>query len=56
MSAILSALSLRYLDGVTWELIQDFTVRSDELGLITVEAGFHTDFNSVPRGFWSVPL
>lgn len=50
MSQILSALDLRYIDGKVWDLLADFTVISNELGLITVYAGEPTDFNSIPLG------
>lgn len=35
-------------------LMADFTFTSEELGSITVEEGFDTDYASVPRVFWAI--
>jgi Protein of unknown function (DUF1353) len=49
MSAVLTPLDLRYLQGEKWWLQSQYRCVSDTLGLIVIEAGFITDFNSVPR-------
>lgn len=35
--------------GKKWQLLEDFTFNDDVHGIITVPAGFSTDFASVPR-------
>lgn len=54
MTEVVSTLTLTYIDGKTWTLADDFAVRTDALGLITVPKGFRTDFNSIPRGLWNL--
>ena len=44
-------------DGKTWVLMHRFCYhigRKDSLDMIHVEAGFMTDFASIPRPFWAV--
>lgn len=49
MSAVLTPLDLRYLQGDKWLVLSEYRCVSDVLGLIVIPAGFITDFNSVPR-------
>lgn len=50
MSIVPNEPCLRYIDGDTWKLTRPFRAKSDVAkGWIRVEAGFITDFNSVPR-------
>lgn len=55
MSHFLDALDVTPLpDGVLWKLNANFRYQSDVYGaLITVPAGFHTDFASTPREVWT---
>lgn len=49
----LTPLRLLYIDGDEWMLLDIFRFNSDVLRrVITVPAGFSTDFNSIPRVFW----
>jgi len=50
MAEFINALEVRIHNRApkSRELIQDFQYRSDILGLITVPAGFYTDFASIP--------
>ena len=41
-------------DQRTAILVRPLVYRSDILGLVTVPAGFETDFASVPRLFWNI--
>lgn len=44
-----------FLDGTNWFLSQDLLYEVPQHGpMIEVPAGFHTDFASIPRPFWSV--
>jgi len=56
MSAFLDQLEVTPLsDGVLWKLGKDFRYQSDVYGaLLTVPAGFHTDFASTPREVWTL--
>lgn len=55
MSKVLEPLDLQYVDGKTWILLTPFSVQSDVLGgTLRVQAGFVTDFNSVPLGLWNL--
>lgn len=49
MSAVLTPLDLRYLQGEKWLVRSEYRSVSDILGLMVIPAGFITDFNSVPR-------
>lgn len=49
MTAVLTPLDLRYLQGEKWLLRSDFRCVSDTLGTIVIPAPFVTDFNSVPQ-------
>jgi hypothetical protein len=49
VTAVLTSLDLRYLQGEKWLVISEYRCVSDRLGLIVIPAGFITDFNSVPR-------
>jgi hypothetical protein len=55
VSAFTSELNLRPLpDGIHWVLIDEFSYYTDDGLLITVPAGFVTDFASVPRFLWAL--
>jgi hypothetical protein len=50
MSIVKTPLLLRYIDGHNWELTAPFKVYSTTVSeWITVDAGFITDFNSIPN-------
>ena len=49
MSKFLTEMDVRCIDDGAWILVSDRCYESDLLGLITVPAGFQTDFASVPR-------
>lgn len=61
MSAFVTRLIVTLLDDAAnegrgeWQLMAPFSYASDRIGLVTVPAGFRTDFASVPRApvmFW----
>lgn len=54
MSRVCTPLDLRYVDGERWVLLSTFRAISDSVGLIDVSAGFHTDFNSIPRALTNI--
>lgn len=54
MTHIASDLDLKYIDGHTWSLLDDFRVDTDTAGMIEVPAGTVTDFNSTPLGLWNL--
>lgn len=57
MGTFEAPLRLTYIDGSDWEVFDTFTYRGEVEGrptLITVPAGFTTDFASIPRLFWRV--
>lgn len=56
MSAFLSELDLRDIDGETWLLLADLHYVSDLLhgATITVPAGTVTDLASIPRLIWTI--
>ena len=54
MGQKLTPLDTRDLGGRRAEILSDFVYESDELGTITVPAGFVTDFHSIPRGLWNI--
>lgn len=57
MSIVKNKLRLDYLDGKHWMVAETFKAYSHVLSQwITVDKGFITDFNSIPRGFWNVFL
>lgn len=47
-------LDVEFLDGHLWLLLSDFRYLDAEVGLITVPAGFKTDFASIPKIFWNL--
>lgn len=48
-------LDTRYLDGRRWLLLKDFEFASQRIErLITVPAGFITDFASIPKPLWGL--
>lgn len=49
MSAFLDKLIVEEIDDSTWKVHEPFRYQSDLAGLISVPAGFKTDFASVPR-------
>ncbi len=53
-TALVTPLTLQYIDGTTWVLLTNFVVISETLGTIVVPYGFKTDFNSIPRGLWNI--
>ncbi len=55
MSSFTSPLIVSPMDnGRTWKLIKPFTYRIGSKEVVSVHAGFITDFASVPRIFWSI--
>src|SRR5437773_4766029 len=53
-AAFLDKLELEYLDGKTWRLTSVFRYQAAAGNIITIPAGFLTDFASIPRGLWNV--
>lgn len=56
MSSFTSPLHVKVLDdGANYEILEPFTyyIGDDKEALLNVQAGFITDFASVPRAFWS---
>lgn len=49
-----SPLIISPLVGHTWILLSDFLYSAEDGSVITIPAGFVTDFASVPRLFWSI--
>lgn len=48
-------LSLVYIDGHNWRVLEPFTFGSQTIErMIRVPAGFVTDFASIPRALWAV--
>ena len=55
MGSFLDALVVSPLtDGDNWKVEEPFYYRDNKLGKITVDAGFITDFGSIPRPFWNI--
>jgi hypothetical protein len=57
MSSFTTPLKLEYIDGQKWRVLEEFVYRiGDEASTdeIRVEAGFITDFASIPRIFWRI--
>lgn len=47
-------LRVEYLDGEQWRLLEPFAYVHPTAGVITVPAGFETDFASIPRALWAI--
>lgn len=45
----LTELDVKLIGDSQWELVRPLTFKSSRIGLVTVPAGFVTDFASVPR-------
>ena len=57
MSSFTTKLRLEYLDGREWRVLEDFLYEVGTEGsgiVVTVGAGFETDFASIPRGLWNL--
>lgn len=54
MTRVICDLNLRYIDGRNWLITSPFSCESEEAGVITVEAGETTDFNSIPVPLWNI--
>jgi hypothetical protein len=57
MKGFLSPLRMENIDGHTMKLIAPLRYQTEidpALGVIKVQAGFITDFASVPRGLWNL--
>lgn len=48
----MTPLRLEHIDGRRWTVIEPFTYMMRSGRMFKVEAGFITDFASVPRAFW----
>lgn len=49
----MNELKLRFVDGDTWEVLEDFPYEGERWTGV-VPAGFQTDLASVPRGLWNL--
>ena len=55
MSNELTPLDFRVIDrGRRARLLAPFRFQSETVGVVQVDEGFITDFNSVPRGLWNI--
>lgn len=54
MTDVLTPLRLEYLGGRKFKLHEMFSVITDVLGRIDIEADEPTDFNSIPWGLWNI--
>jgi hypothetical protein len=54
VSKVLTPCDVRAIDGDRWLLLAPYRCVSDRLGVIEIEPGFITDFNSTPKIFWNI--
>jgi hypothetical protein len=54
VGAFLGELNLTYIDGDSWRLLAPLVYETSAGDVITVPAGFVTDFASIPRPLWAI--